>query len=955
MSHLLARHVIGTLLLTLATACAPVPPDPAAPEADDGAVLRLPFEKYVLDNGLEVVLHQDHSDPIVAVAMLYHVGSSRETPGRTGFAHLFEHLLFQNSENVGPGGFVNGVPALGGTFNGGTSNDTTIYFEVVPNDALERVLWMESDRLGFFIKTVNEPSLENEKQIVKNEKRQGVDNRPYGHTSYVVDSNLFPEGHPYSWQVIGSLDDLQAATLEDVRAFYERYYGPQNATLVIAGDFEPETARTLVETYFGEIAAGPEVTPRGPAPGVVSETIRLVHEDNFAQMPMLTMAWPTVEAYHPDSYALDALSALLARGRTSPFYQVVVEEDTLAPAVNAGHPQRELAGQFQLSARAFPATDLDNLLVSFDRAFDRFETDGVNQADLQRITAGLETDFYNGISSVLGKSFQLANYNVLAGDPGFVTEDLQRLRAVSADDVLRVYRDYIAGQPSVITSFVPRGGADAALEGSGPAAVVEEAIIDGAEPTTGSAATAPVERTPSRIDRATPPPLGPSPQLPLPEVWSDEIANGMRVYGIEHHELPLVQFSIRLHGGRLLEDPNRLGVANLITDMLMEGTAARTPEELEVAIEELGASITLATSSEAITLRANTLTRNYAATLALAEEILLEPRWDTEAFELVRERTISDIRQRAASPPATGAAVFNRLVYGPGHILSHSPLGTIESVSALTLDDLRDYYAASFSPSVAVMHVAGDITQAAVLDSLGSLASRWAAHAVAVPVYPLPERPGGAPRLYFVDVPNAPQSVITVGQMALARTDDDYYPATVMNHRLGGGITSRFFQRLRIERGYTYGASAAFRGQRLPAPFVGTTSVRANVTYDSVALIKEILEDYGVGYTEEDLTGTRDELIRGNLRSFETLGSLVGMLQNISAYDLPPDYISRQEATIAEMTVEDVRALAGTHLDPDRMIYVVVGDAQTQLARLADLGLGVPMLVDREAREELRR
>ena len=718
---------------------------------------------------------------------------------------------------------------------------------------------------------------------------------------------------------------------------------------MIAGDFEPETASALVETYFGEIAAGPEVSPRAPAPGALTEPVRVVHEDNFAQMPMLTMAWPTVALYHPDSYALDALSALLARGRTSPFYQVVVEEDTLAPAVNAGHPQRELAGQFELSARAFPGTDLDTLQASFDRAFDRFEADGVTNADLARITAGLETGFYNGISSVLGKSFQLANYSVLAGDPGFVTEDLRRLRAVTVDDVLRVYDEYIAGRPSVAASFVPRGDVDDALEGSRPAQIAAERIVAGAEGAVASASPAAVERTPSRIDRSTPPPLGVRPQLRTPEVWTTGLANAMRVYGIEHHELPLVQFSIRLAGGRLLDDPDRLGVANLMTDMLMEGTRSRTPEELEVAIEELGASITMTTSNEAITLRANTLTENYAATLALAEEILLEPRWDADAFELARERTISDIRQQASAPPAIGAAVFNRLVYGSDHILSQGPLGTVESVTALTLDDLRDSYAASFSPSVAVMHVAGDITQADVVGSLDSLTTRWPTHPVTIPDYPVPAPPT-RPRLYFVDVPNAPQSVIIVGQMAMASTDESYYPATVMNHRLGGGITSRFFQRLRLERGYTYGANSRFRGQRLPGPFVGTTSVRANVTYESVALLKEILDGYGAGYTDADLAATRDELVRSNFRAFETLGALVDMLENITAYDLPLDYIGQREATIAAMTVEDVQALAGTHLDPARMLYVVVGDARTQLAQLADLGLGAPIVVDGDAR-----
>lgn len=945
MPHPRLLHLLVFPLLPL-LACTVVPPSDTdtAPDIE----LELPFEQYALENGLQVLLHQDHSDPVVAVAVLYHVGSARETPGRTGFAHLFEHLLFQNSENVGPGGFINGVPALGGTFNGGTSNDTTIYYTVVPQDALERVLWMEADRLGFFINTVNEPSLENEKQIVKNEKRQSYDNRPYGHTEFVVDSNLFPDDHPYNWQIIGSLEDLQAATLDDVRQFYERYYGPQNATLVVAGDFDPDQARAFVETYFGEIARGDDIPQRAPAPGVVEATTRLVHEDNFAQVPMLTMAWPTVEAYHPDSYALDALSALLADGRTSPFYQMVVEEDMRAPAVNASHPQRELAGQFELSARAFPGTDLDAVLESFDRAFARFESEGVGEDDLQRITAGLETGFYNRIASVLGKSFQLANYSVLAGDPGFVTEDLRRLRAVTADDVMRVYREYIAGRPHIATSFVPRGEVELALDGSEPAAVAAEAIVPDAEPTAAGDTSPPFEKTPSRIDRSTAPALAERPQLQTPAVWTTDLANGMAVRGIEHRELPLVQFSIRLAGGLLLDDPSQPGVANLVTDMLMEGTRTRTPEELEVAIDTLGAIITVSASFEAITLRATTLARSYLDTLALAEEILLEPRWDADAFELARDRTLSEIRQQAAAPTAIAGTVLNRLLYGPDHILAHSPLGTTESVSALTLDDLRAYYDSGFSPSVAAMHVAGDITQDAVIASLASLESRWTATDVVLPDYPLPDAPTAA-QVYFVDVPNAPQSVISVGQMAMARTDPDYYPATVMNHRLGGGITSLLFQRLRLERGYSYGAGSGFRGQRLPGPFVANTSVRANVTYESVELIRDILESYEAEYTADDLAASREELVRGNLRAFETLGALVGMLQNISAYDLPPDYISRQESTIAGLTVDDIQGLARAHLDHSRMVYVVVGDARTQLDRLGELGLGTPILLDNTA------
>ena len=937
-------YVSGIVLALVAlAACGTTNPEPS-----DATGLDIDFEKYELDNGLDVVLHHDDSDAIVAVALLYHVGSAREKPGRTGFAHLFEHLLFQNSENVGEGGFINGIPALGGTFNGGTSNDSTIYFEIVPNDALERVLWMESDRLGFFINTVNEPSLENEKQVVKNEKRQRVDNNPYGHTDSILDSNLYPPDHPYHWQVIGSLEDLQTATLADVREFYSGFYGPQNCTLVLAGDFDEAEAKRLVEMYFGEIPAGDDVGPVDVPPAVLEASRKLYHEDNFASMPALTLAWPTVEQYHPDSYPLNALGRLLTDGKSSPFYDVVVEEAKLAPSVSGFNQAAELAGKFRLQARAFPRTDLNDLMDAFDDAFARFESEGITEEDLDRIKAGLETGFYNGIASVLGKSFQLARYNVFAGDPGFVSEDLDNIMAVTIDDVRRVYETYVKGKPYVATSFVPKGQANLVLADSERAEVYVEEIVQGAEAPVAAKGVTAVELTPSAIDRSTAPLLGETPTLAIPQVWTEELTNGMRVYGIEHRELPLIRFSIRVAGGHLLDHPNKVGVANLVSDVLMEGTADRTPEELEQAIDDLGASINMSASSQAITITGNSLARNYEATLALVEEILLEPRWDEEAFELVRQRTLSGIRQRSSSPQAIATRVFNKLVYGSDHILSTSVPGTEEEVESITIDELKSYYDTNFSPSVATLHIAEDISQQHAVGSLASLASRWAAKPVAFPEYELPP-PTNEAAVYFVDVPNAPQSVIMVGRLTLAQTDPDYYPAVVMNHQLGGGITGRFFQILRLEKGYTYGAGSGFAGTTIPGPFRASTSVRANVTYESAALIKEIMESYGPEFSEEDLTATKDALVRNNYRAFETLAALLRVLQNISRYDLPFDYIRQREQVVGEMTIPRVRDLADRFIDPDRMIYVVVGDAATQLTRLSGLGYGEPILLDRNA------
>ncbi|MFQ5572015.1 MAG: M16 family metallopeptidase, partial [Rhodothermales bacterium] len=643
------------------------------------------YEKYSLDNGLEVVFHIDRSDPIVAVAMTYHVGSARERPGKTGFAHLFEHLLFLESENLGKGGLDILINKVGGTLNGSTNRDRTNYYQVVPNDALEKILWAEADKLGFFINTVTAPVVEKEKQVVKNEKRQGVDNRPYGHTNYVIDKNLYPEGHPYNWQVIGSLEDLQNASLEDVHEFYRAWYAPNNATLVLAGDFDVVQAKEWVEKYFGEIPAV-ELHPQDPVEQpTLTETTRLFHEDNFARLPALTIAWPTVAQYHPDTYPLQLLSLLLTDGKKAPFYKVLVEDRQLTSNVSMFNQNSELAGKTTLSIRAFAGTDLDEVDAAVNEAFARFETDGFTEADLARVKARVETSFYNGMASVLGKAFRLAQYNIFAGDPGYAAEDIQRLLDVTHEDVLRVYDHYIKDKHYICTSFVPRGQTDLMLAESRQAEVVEEQIIAGAEEEFLLTGSGPIEKTPSSFDRSIEPSFGSSPEISIPEIWTDHLDNGMRLFGIENDELPLVQFTLRMRGGLLLDNPDKIGVANMVTDVMMEGTRTKTPEELEAAIDELGASISIQAGRETITVRGNTLARNYEQTMALVEEILLEPRWDEKEFDLVKQRTLDNLRQQAANPNAIAANVYNKLLYGEDHIFSNNILGTIESVESINI------------------------------------------------------------------------------------------------------------------------------------------------------------------------------------------------------------------------------------------------------------------------------
>ncbi len=606
------------------------------------------YEKITLDNGLEVILHEDRSDPIVAVDIWFHVGSNREKPGRTGFAHLFEHILFQESENVGQDQFFRNVQGAGGTLNGFTFEDGTSYFEVVPKNALEMVLWMESDRMGFLLGKVTEEAFANQQNVVQNEKRQGVDNRPYGHTSYVIHKLLFPEDHPYNWQVIGSFEDLQNATLEDVKEFFRTWYGPNNATLVIAGDFDRDQTIAWVEKYFGEIKSGPPVADPEPWNVQPDEIKRAFHEDNFANSPQLNMVYPTIGERYPDANALNILGDLLSSGKKSPLYKVIVEDRKLAPSAWASQRSLEITGSFSIRIGAFPNVNLTELERAIFESFERFETDGFTDRDLARIKAQTERGFYNGISGVLNKARMLADYNEYFGSPDYLGKDIQEYLDVTREDVMRVYNTYIKGKPYVLTSFVPKGQVNLVAEGSERFPIMEDPIIPEAmaeRPAAETSAETVVEKTPSSFDRSVMPPTGSDPLLTIPKVWKHELANGIHVLGIHHAEVPLVQFSLVLKGGQILDSTDKLGVASLVADLMTEGTRNKTPIELEEAIDELGSSVSVRAGREMMTIQASSIRRNFAATYALVEEILLEPRWDKTEFTRIKEQTLESIRR----------------------------------------------------------------------------------------------------------------------------------------------------------------------------------------------------------------------------------------------------------------------------------------------------------------------
>lgn len=931
------RGILAALALTTALTT-PAAARTAPAPASAGAEKLLPTTSFTLPNGLKVIFHIDRSDPVVSVVLAAHVGSSREVAGRTGFAHLFEHLFFLDSENLGPGGLDKLSTRIGGTgANGSTSRDWTIYNQEVPKDALEKMIWAEADKLGFFIKTVTPAVLEKEKQVVKNEKRQAVDNRPYGHVAELLGEALYPEGHPYRWPVIGSMKDLDAAQLRDVQNFYRRWYTPNNSTLTIAGDFDPAQARAWVEKYFGEIARG-AVAPRPtPWPVTLSASTSLAYEDSYAKLPQLTIAWPTVGVTSPDAVAIEVLGDLLTEGREAPLTKLLVEDEKLTDDVDLGGWDSEIAGEAMLSVRAFPGVTLDRVKAAVDRGLAGFRVD---PAALARVKTLREAAVYGGLGDVDGKATTIARLEAQTGDPEFLDTYLARLRALTPADIDRVFRRYLLDRPNVAVSAVPKGGAALALPGATMVVPVTEPIVQGAEAavdqTAGRTAFA---RTPSRIDRTVEPPFGPAPTVVAPVPWQATAANGMAVSGIEDRELPIALFTLSIDGGQRLDLRSKPGAANLLARMMTRGTARRTPAELEKALQSLGARVSASADRDRLLVSGSTLARNYDATLALVREMLLEPRWDPAELALAKAAVTARIADNLSDPNALANRVTAIVTNPAGSLDAQDILGTPESVAALTVDDLKAAFA-GLSPQSARFRVAGAVTQAAATAALAPLAAAWTTPAVPPPLTmagPTPT-PG---RLYFYDIPDAKQSLLMFTAPAVARNDPDYYPLHVTNYLLGGGgFASRLTQELREGKGYTYGVGSGLQGWRDRGRWSLTSAVRANVTLEAASLARKIVGEYPTTFTADDLALSKTALSKARAFQFEQLSDKLNLLALVGDFGLPADYPAREAAVLDGMTVDRVRGLAAKYLAPARTTYVVVGDAKTQAPRLDALGIG---------------
>ncbi|TAA47381.1 M16 family metallopeptidase [Corallincola spongiicola] len=896
----------------------------------------LPYQKYQLENGLTLLLHQDHSDPITHVDVTYHVGSAREQLGKSGFAHFFEHMMFQGSKHVADEQHFRIISEAGGTLNGTTNSDRTNYYQTVPANQLEKVLWLESDRMGFLLEAVTQEKFEVQRATVKNERAQRYDNAPYGLLYERVSQALYPENHPYSWPTIGYVEDLDRVNVNDLKAFFLRWYGPNNATLTIGGDIDVEQTLAWVAKYFGPIAAGPDVDGDAKTLVTLPDT-RYISMEDRVHLPLLYISFPTVYGRHEDEAALDLLADVLGGGKQSLFYQHLVKAGY---AVQAGvsHPCQELACSFNLYALANPEKmpSLADMEKALRAAIDDFEQRGVTQDDLDKVQAQFEASTIFGLQSVSGKVSTLAFNETFADSPDQIADDLARYRAVTKADVERVYRTYIKDKPAVVMSIVPQGqlALIAAPDNFKPAA---RQIPQAEEMTAAQLALRPVTET---FDRNKVPEAGPSPVVHVPDAWRATLDNGIPVIGSEIDETPTVTLLLSIEGGPLLDPEGKAGTASLTAAMLNEATQQRSGEAMALALDKLGSRISARASGRYTEIAVSSLARHLDETLLLLQEILLQPKFDAADFERLKAQTLQSLVQSAKDPGALASRAQLQVLYGEQRI-GLPDGGIFSSVQGISLQDVQQFYQQNYSAKAAQLVVVGSLSKAQWLPKLDWL-GQWAGESLSFADYQdFPQYEKST--IYVVDLPEAAQSAIRVVRRAMPYdATGDYFKAGLMNFPLGGAFNSRINMNLREEKGYTYGARSGFSGGKTLGRFSVSTSVREDVT--GLALT-EILNELAI-YSEQgidagELAFLRQAVSQSEALSYETPSQKAGFLRQMLNYQLDPSFAQTQGEIVATIDKPALNALAAKWLQPDTMQIVIVGDAAKVLPQLLSLGLPI--------------
>ncbi len=884
------------------------------------AGIEIPYKKFVLPNGLTLIVHEDHKAPIVAVNVWYHVGSKNEKPGRTGFAHLFEHLMFNGSENYDKD-FFGPMEKAGATdMNGTTNEDRTNYFENVPTNALDLVLWMESDRMGHLTGAISQPKLDEQRGVVQNEKRQG-ENEPYGKVWDFLTPKLYPPNHPYSWTTIGAMEDLDAAKLDDVKEWFRTYYGAANAVVVVAGDIDAATAKQKVEKYFGDIPAGPPVARQQAWVAKRTGSQRGIMQDRVPQARIYQVwnipGWGTADADY-----LDLVSNVLSSGKTSRLYKRLVYDEQIATDVSASLDLREIGGLFVIEATARPDVDLGRVEKAVDEELRRFLSGGPTPAELRRVKTQYRAGFIRGVERIGGfggKSDVLAQGEVFAGRPDFYKVRLQRVQQATPHQLVGSARQWLSD------------------------GVYSLEVQPYAEFQTAKAGA----------DRSKLPEPGAPPDTKFPALERATLSNGLKIVLARRPSIPQVRFDLLLDAGFAADQSGIPGTASLAMAMLDEGTAQRNALQISDQLAQLGANLRTGSRLDVSSVSLEALRETLDPSLAIYADVILHPSFPRSDFERLRKQRLAQIRQEKADPVGLALRVFPGLLYGKGHAYANpwTGSGTEESTAKITREDLVHFHQAWFKPNHATLVVVGATTMGEIRPKLEQLFAGWKPGDVPTKsIAEVAQQP--KPVVYLIDRPGSLQSLIIAGNVAPPKSNPHEVSIQTMNGVLGSDFSSRVNMNLREDKHWAYGAFTFFRDARGQRPFVAYAPVQTDKTKEAVVeLDKElrgIIKDRPI--QPDELSRAQASLTLTLPGSWETMDALAGAIVDIVSFGLDDRYYDTFADKVRAQTIPSLTAAAAEVVHPDKLVWVVVGDRSKIEAGLRELNLGEIRLIDSDGK-----
>jgi len=882
------------------------------------AEVDIPYQKFVLPNGLTLVVHEDHKAPIVAVDVWYHVGSKDERPGRTGFAHLFEHLMFTNTENHHDE-FFRPLIAVGGTkMNGNTWLDRTTYFENVPVNALDTALWLESDRMGHLLGAIDQKKLDEQRGVVQNEKRQG-ENRPYGKVDELVAASTYPAGHPYSWTTIGSMEDLNAASLEDVKGWFRQYYGAANAVLVIAGDVQPEDVKKQVEHFFGDIASGPVLKRTDAWVAKMSGEKRATLQDRVPQARIYEV-W-NIPGYNTRDLALlNLASEVLASGKNSRLYKRLVYTDQIATSVSAGVGPFEIGSQFEMTATVKPGGDPAAVKKAMDEELARFLDKGPTKEELERIKTADYAAFVRSIERIDGsggKAAILGESMLYGGSPDFYKTSLNWLRTATVADVQRASRAWLSDGVFVLN----------------------------VEPFPEYQAAA------ASADRSKLPPVGSPAPLKLPPLQRTTLSNGLKVVLAERHAVPVVQLSLIVDAGHAADSLAKPGTSNLALAMISNGTKTRNALQISARSEELGAQIGAGSTLDTSFISLNAISNQLPNSLELFSDILLNPTFPQDELVRLKGQSIAAIQQAKSQPRGIASRLFPGLIYGEGHPYANpfSGIGTEASVNSMTVDELRAFYKRWVRPDNATLLIVGDTTLQQIQPMLEQRLAGW--HA---PPEPLPTKSVSTvalpskPRIFLVNRTGAEQSLVFAVHLAPPRSDPANVAFETVNTVLGGSYISRINMNLRQEKHWSYGAGSSLIDAKGQRPFLVSATVQTDKTAESMQeTLKELRGLAGAHQaTDAEIRAAKDALVLTLPGSNETAREVANSYADILTFGLPDSYLNEYVDKVETLSAADLQTAATQLIHPDALTWVIVGDLAAIEAPIRKLSMGEVKVLD---------